>query len=366
MSVDTDLKRTPLYEEHLALKARMVPFGGWAMPVQYEGILAEHLHTRKAVTLFDISHMGEFIIEGDLNESGLDRIVTMSLKDLPVKASRYGTILNEQGGIIDDLIVFRLEEKKWFIVVNGATTEKDVAHFRKYLTNNARFTDVTFQTGKLDIQGPQSREILKRLVPAIDRLQYYAFDFFDLLGEHVLISRTGYTGELGYEIFYPWDKTVDLWKALLAHKEVKPAGLGARDILRLEVGYSLYGHELNDHISPLEAGLTRFIDFDKDFMGKDVLLKQQHNGLKRKLVGFVSDSRRSPRAEQVIFDSDEKEIGIVTSGTFSPTINKGIGLGFVAVDCSGSGEKILFGDAKNKVSAIISSKVFYKGGSLKK
>ena len=365
MSLQTDLKRTPLYDEHLKLNARIVPFGGWEMPVQYEGIIDEYTQTRQAVTVFDICHMGEFIIEGNERDSGLDRIVTMTLGDLPVKSSRYGLILNEEGGVVDDLIVFRLEPEKWFIVVNGATTEKDASHFQKHLTPEARFTDVSLQTGKLDLQGPLAREVLSFFVDDIKKLDYFKFDFFNLLGQNVLISRTGYTGELGYEIFYPWDQTKELWQALLKDKRVRPAGLGARDLLRLEMGYSLYGHEIDENTSPLEAGLKRFIDFKKDFLGKDALLKQMDRGIQRTLVGFTSDTRRSPRSEQKIFSAQNQEVGVVTSGGFSPSLEKGIGLGYVPMAQSQLGTKIFFGDEKNKSPAVISEKVFYKKGSLR-
>ncbi|HLF17281.1 MAG TPA: glycine cleavage system aminomethyltransferase GcvT [Candidatus Omnitrophota bacterium] len=365
MDTQTSLKRTPLYEAHLALNAKMVPFGGWEMPLQYEGILAEYEQTRKRCAIFDISHMGEFIVEGDAKISGLERIVTMPLSDMPVRTSRYGTMLNEAGGTIDDCIVFRLETEKWFIVVNGATTEKDAAHIRKNLTKQSTFKDVTFDLGKIDIQGPLSRDILKALAPQVTRLAYFQFDFFDLLGENVLISRTGYTGELGYEIFYPWDKTEKLWKEFLKNDKVKPAGLGARDVLRLEVGYSLYGHELDETINPLEAGLARFVDFNKDFIGKDALLKLKEKGLKRKIVGVISDNRRSPRQSNKIFSENDEEIGYVTSGTFSPSVTRGIGLGFVKCGFEAQDKKIFFGDEKNKNSAMITSKIFYKSGSLK-
>lgn len=365
MTTTDILKKTPLYENHLSLNARMVPFGGWNMPVQYEGILAEYKATREQAAIFDISHMGEFIIEGDCVASGLDRIVTMSLKDLPVHSSRYGLILNEQGGAIDDLIVFRMEEKKWFIVVNAATIEKDAAHFCANLKDKKVFSDISARTGKIDIQGPRSREIMKKLVASIEKLNYFTFDFFDLLGENVLISRTGYTGELGYEIFYPSDKIARLWEVLLEFDDVKPAGLGARDVLRLEAGYSLYGHELDETISPLEAGLSRFIDFEKEFIGKDVLLKQKQEGLKRKIVGLISQTRRSPRAEYKIYNVDQREIGQITSGTFSPSLNKGIGLGFVDCAAGEKGANVFFGDDKAKIQAVIAGRIFYKNSSIK-
>jgi len=362
MPSQKSLQKTPLHNEHLALKARMVPFGGWEMPVQYEGILNEHAHTREAVSIFDISHMGEFIVEGDCIESGLDRIVTMSLRDLPVKSCRYGCILNERGGVIDDLIIFRLEEKKWFFVVNGATTKKDALHFQAHLTEKSSFRDVSLQTGKIDIQGPLARDVLSSFVADIGKLDYYTFDRFDLLGEHVLISRTGYTGELGYEIYFPWEKTKDLWRELIRRDNVKPAGLGARDVLRLEMGYSLYGHELGEDISPLESGLGRFIDFDKDFIGKEDLLKQKKEGVRQRIAGISSEGRRAPRPGHKIYLDSGEEVGIITSGTFSPSLNKGIGLGFVAAQYAGHGSTVFFGNSKSKGTIV--PRTFYQGGSL--
>lgn len=365
MAFDKTLKHTPLYTEHLALQAKMVPFGGWQMPVQYNGILEEYHNTRRTASLFDISHMGEFMISGDPVTTGLDRIVTQSIVNMPIKSCRYGTILNEQGGVIDDLIVFRIEQEKWFIVVNGATTQKDALHFQANLTEKSSFEDVSMRIGKLDLQGPMSRNILKQFIADIEKLDYYTFDFFDLLGENVLVSRTGYTGELGYEIYYPWDRTVFLWKALLSSTEVNPAGLGARDMLRLEVGYSLYGHELDENISALESGLKRFIDFDKDFIGKDAIVRQSQEPLKRKLIGLISETRRSPRSEQNIYSRDGKKIGVVTSGSFSPYLEKGIGLGLVEGADLTVGSPIKFGNDKNQENAVVSNKNFFKSGSLK-
>jgi len=361
------LLKTCLNAEHIALGAKMVPFGGWEMPVQYEGIISEYEATRKIVTMFDISHMGEFIIEGDYKESGLDYLVSMRLSDMPIKTSRYGFLLNKDGGVIDDLIVFRLEQRKWMLVVNAATIKKDFDHIKKFTGNNCILKDISNETGKLDIQGPKSREILASFIPAAKNLEYYNFDIINLLGEQVIISRTGYTGELGFEVFLSENKTKELWKELLKNDMVKPAGLGARDILRLEVGYPLYGHELNEKISPLEAGLSKFVDLEKDFLGKDALLKQKQSGVKRKLVGLISESRKSPRAEQKIIYQD-CECGYVTSGSFSPALNRGIGLALVNSEYSEKikkGDKVLFSDGKNNQPAVVSERIFYKNGSLK-
>src|SRR3989338_8372397 len=268
MLSDTTLKQTPLYQEHLNLKAKMVPFGGWDMPLQYEGIIAEYQDTRKGVTVFDTSHMGEFIVEGDPVKSGLDKLITQPLADMPLKTCRYGALLNDRGGVMDDLIVYRLATEKWMVVVNAGNMEKDDRQFRKHIASS-KFRNVSSETGKLDIQGPMSRKILSSLVEDIEKLDYYTFDEFDVLGERVIVSRTGYTGELGYEIYFPWDKIAELWREVLK-RGAKPAGLGVRDVLRIEMGYSLYSHELEEHILPLEAGLNKFIDWNKDLDRKSV------------------------------------------------------------------------------------------------
>lgn len=354
-----EIKKTVLYDQHVALKARMIPFGGWMMPVQYAGILAEHHQTRNAVSLFDTSHMGEFVVHGDCMETGLDRLVTMRLADMKLKTCRYGFLLNEQGTVMDDLIVYRVGEQEWFVVVNGATIEKDAAQFRAHLSAPSCFKDVSLRTGKIDVQGPHSVEMLKALVPGIDALKYYAFDFFELLGERMLISRTGYTGECGFELYPSVDKTVQVWEMLMAYENVKPAGLGARDVLRLEKGFSLYGHELSDTITPLEAGLSKFVDFEKDFIGKSALLEMKQRGRPRKCVGFVSNSRRSPREGQQIYAQSGDEIGVVTSGTFSPCLERGIGLGLIRSQGAVLDDVVFFGNEKNKTEAIIRSRTFY-------
>ncbi|MCA9401425.1 MAG: glycine cleavage system protein T, partial [Candidatus Omnitrophica bacterium] len=302
---------------------------------------------------------------GQLQKSGLDGIVTQALDDLPVLSCRYGTMLNESGGIIDDLIVFREDVEKWFLVVNGATTDKDVAHIQNHLTDDAVFKDLSSDLGKLDLQGPLSREVLKKLAPGIERLNYYSFDYFELLGEKVLISRTGYTGELGYEIYFPWEETPELWNALLQDDRVQPAGLGARDILRLEVGYSLYGHELSEVINPIEGGLKKFINFDKNFIGKNALMQYLNDGIARKTVGILSQNRKSPRAGDKIYTPELEEIGEVTSGSFSPCLKKGIGLGLISKPEAQLNEPILIGNLESQFSANIASKFFFKDGSLK-
>ncbi len=359
------LKQTPLYQKHIGLHARMVGFGGWDMPLQYEGIIVEYESTRKQVTVFDTSHMGEFILKGDCRACGLDRLVSSRIIDMPVQSCRYGMILNASGGVMDDLIVYRLGQEEWMIVVNAATTEKDFNHFRSHLTKQSVLNNVSASTGKLDIQGPWAMEFLKDFIPGLTKLDYYTFAHFMILGERAIVSRTGYTGELGYEIYFPANRIAQLWDKIFENPKVKPAGLGARDLLRIEMGYSLYGHELSDVITPLEAGLSKFVDFEKEFIGKEVLLTLRKEGPSRKMAYFVCDSRRAPRSDFRIYSTDSEEIGIVTSGTFSPELKKGIGMGFVANEYVSPGKKILIGDATNKIEACTTSRPFYKKSSLK-
>jgi aminomethyltransferase len=343
----------------------MVPFAGWEMALQYsDGILKEHEANRKGCSIFDCSHMGEFLIDGDPVTSGLDRIVTQSIVDQPVGTCRYGMALNDAGGTIDDLIVYRLAPEKWMVVVNASNIEKDAAHFRKHLTPRAKFVDISCQTAKLDIQGPLSRDVLKAFAPGIEKLDHYTFDIFNVLGEDVIVSRTGYTGELGYEIYYPWDKAVQLWSAVLADKRVRPTGLGVRDVLRIEVCYPLYGHELSEGIAPVEAGLKRFVDMTKEFIGKSALAAMQA-GPARKIIHFVSDSRRAPRQGHQIFLKDGVVIGEVVSGTFSPALGFGVGIGFIKKEFTGTAKDIIFGDEKLRLEAQTAARPFYKTGSLK-
>jgi len=360
--VEIPLNSTPLADEHVALGAKMVGFGGWNMPLQYESILAEWEYNRKTVSLFDCSHMGEFFIKGDARACGLDRIVTQTIVDMPVNSCRYGAMLDHSGGIIDDLIVYRKGPEDWMIVVNAANIEKDAGHFRAHLNSSAHFEDASFKTAKLDLQGPRSRDVLKALAPGIEGLDYYTFGDYSIKGIPCLISRTGYTGELGFEIYCPWENCKEIWKTILPHDTVKPTGLGVRDVLRVEMCYSLYGHELDESISPLEAGLDKFIDGQKDLIGRQALMAKAPS---RAIGYFVSASRKSPRAGNKIFDAAGFEIGAVTSGTFSPALQAGIGIGFMSRHSKDAGVEVFFGDEKSKSAAVVAKRPFYKNGSLK-
>ncbi len=363
METQVSLKNTPLSKDHIALGAKMAPFAGWNMPIQYEGILAETLATRKTCACFDICHMGEFLVKGDCKRSGLDALVTAKLDNLGVGACRYSSLLNKDGGVLDDLIIYRKKQDEWMVVVNAATIEKDKKQFLTHLSKDSQFIDLSAKLGKIDLQGPLSRDVLASLIPSAQKLDYYTFTETDVLGEENIVSRTGYTGELGFEIYASVDKIRSVWMALLKDKRVKPAGLGARDVLRLEMGYSLYGQDIDEGTTPLEAGLERFIDLTKDFIGKEALLKQKKAGLKRARLFFQATSRRSPRHNHKIYVSG-KEIGTVTSGSYSPHLEKGIGMGFTAAPLD-KDARILVGDDTLKIEALVCDKPFIKKTSLK-
>ncbi len=358
------LKQTPLSSRHRNMQALMAPFGGWDMPIQYEGILAEHAWCRNQAALFDICHMGELLFEGDLESDGLEGVFTFSVKTIPVGRSRYGFLLNEAGGIIDDLIVFRLAENRVMIVVNAATCDNDFQVIKGRLSGGL-FENITAETGKLDLQGPLSRQVLTDLIGSeITSIPYFKFINMQVLGSDAIVSRTGYTGELGYEIFLPAAKVCELWDLLLKDQRVKAAGLGARDLLRLEVGYSLYGSDIDENTTPLEAGLEMFVNFDKFFVGKQALLDQKEKGLVRKKIAFRVNGRRAPRHDYEIC-SHGNVAGNVTSGVFSPLLGCGIGLGYIKFDLAEIGSDLTVRHDRISMEATICDLPFFNNGSLR-
>ncbi len=364
MSESEKLNLTQLNAEHRQLGALMAPFGGWDMPIQYEGIIAEHRWCREKAALFDICHMGEFLFKGDFAEAGLEDMFTFSVKAIPVGRSKYGFLLNEKGGVIDDLIVFRISDNEVMIVVNAATAPNDFRVIASRLTGG-EFTDITGSTAKLDLQGPLSRDVMVELFgKAVAQIPYFRFISMKILGVDAIVSRTGYTGELGYEIFLPASKVVELWEKLLADGRVKPAGLGARDVLRLEVGYSLYGSDIDELTTPLEAGLDAFVNMDKNFVGRDALIEQQEKGLSRMKVAFRVGSRRTPRHGFSIC-AKERKIGEVTSGVFSPMLGCGIGIGFVEPGYEKNGTVLTVSQDRAVMDAEVCALPFYCGGSLR-
>lgn len=345
MNQDGTLKRTPLYSCHGKAGARMVPFSGWQMPVQYQtGIIAEHLHTREKAGLFDICHMGEFYVRGENACEQLEHVVTRKLTGMEVGQCRYGMMLNEAGGVIDDLIVFRTGEVEYMLVVNAGTREKDFNWIKKHI--DCELTDASDSISKIDIQGPLSVDVTASIfgegIRGLKRFRFASFQYEDF---EVLVSRTGYTGEEGFELFYPAEKAEVLWNRFLANEQVIPVGLGARDTLRLEKCYSLYGHELDEEHTPVEADLLRFVRMDKEFIGREAVQQQMEAGTEYKLVPFVSEGRRSPRAGFSI-QIDGKNAGTATSGVFSPSMKQSIGMGYIRCEYAEEGREIVLTDGK--------------------
>lgn len=340
----------------------MVSFSGWNMPVQYTGIIEEHLHTREKVSIFDICHMGEFFLKGPGAEKALSRLVTCRTDNMPEGKCRYGFLLNDSGGIVDDLIVFKISPEEYMLVVNAGTVEKDFAWLTANLPPGIDFSDESDNIAKIDIQGPLSGDIISRMAgkDVIDNLRRYWFLKINLYGIEVLLSRTGYTGELGYELFFPKEHAVSIWDKLNSFEEVMPNGLGARDTLRLEMGYSLYGSDIDEKHTPFESNLSRFVYMDKGFIGKEALLRQEHDGFDRKLTGFICDARRSARGHFSVMSGD-KITGEVTSGAFSPCLKRAIGLAYMDKTCVIENNGIILTDGKVRIPAKVSSIPIYKG-----
>ena len=323
--MNTDLLTTPLTSRHRELGAKMAPFAGYDMPVQYPaGILAEHAHTRTKASVFDICHMGEFMITGTGTAEALDNLLTHDVPALPVGRCRYGFMLNEQGGIIDDLIIYRLGGDGFMLVVNGARREIDFSWLSRRLPGQVRLDDVSDGTGKIDLQGPGSLPVLEAVLGGGWRdLPYFSFRARTWQGLEVLVSRTGYTGELGYELYVPAGLTPELWDALLEHPEVAPAGLGARDTLRLEVGLPLYGQDLDEDHTPMESGYGFFAKKDREFVGRAGL-----GDVRQRLVGLEVAGRRSPRHNDPVLVGGQA-VGVVTSGSFAPSLGHCVALAWV-------------------------------------
>jgi len=334
MKVDDKMKRTPLYEFHVSHGARLIPFSGWEMPVQYTSILEEHRAVRETAGLFDVSHMGEINVNGKDAEAFLDYMMTNDISKLKEGRALYTIMCYPDGGCVDDLLVYRLKRDSFLLCVNASNIEKDFDWLGENKNNfECAVENVSESYGQLALQGPKSVEILSRLVEGVDEVKRFGFIKVNLLDKDVLISRTGYTGEDGFEIYCSAEDSPSIAEAIMAKGEtfgLKLAGLGARDSLRLEAGYPLYGHEISKEISPLEAGLGFAVKLGKgcDFIGKIALQKQKEEGLSRTIVHFKLDSRRIARQEAKVF-SGEACIGEVVSGTLSPVLNQPIGSALV-------------------------------------
>lgn len=328
------MRKTALYEIHKELGARIVEFAGWNMPVQYEGVREEHFAVREAAGLFDVSHMGEIEVSGKDAAAFCQWITTNDVSSMDICQAQYTIFCNHGGGVVDDVILYKLSDEKFLFCVNAANTAKDL----EWVMNSKRGYDVEIadksgEFSQLALQGPRSERILSEtLGEDFSRLKRFRFTIIEWKGAQLLVARTGYTGEDGFEIFLPWDRGPELWNGIMEtgkSYDIKPCGLGSRDTLRLEMGYSLYGHEIDEDINPLEAGLGRYVKMENgDFLGKDALVKALEAGLKNKIVGFEMIDRGIPRQGYGIFKNGAF-LGNVTSGTFSPCLEKPIGMGYL-------------------------------------
>ena len=360
------MKNTALTDVHIALGAKMVPFAGYNMPVQYEGVTSEHETVRNGVGVFDVSHMGEFLIEGPKALELIQNVCSNDASKLTIGKAQYSCLPNEDGGIVDDLIVYRIKEETYLLVVNASNIEKDWDWIASKNSVGATMRNLSEDYSLLAIQGPKAVEAMQSLTSHdLSQIKFYNFVVGDFAGiDYVIISATGYTGSGGFEIYCKNSEVKQIWdKVFEAGKDygIKPIGLAARDTLRLEMGYCLYGNDIDDTTSPIEAGLSWICKFNKPFTNSEALEKEKLHGPERKLVAFELDERGIPRHDYDIVDGQGKTIGRVTSGTMSPSLGKGIGLGYVPSVFAEEGSKINIQIRKNAIPATVVKLPFYKG-----
>jgi aminomethyltransferase len=361
------MKNTALTHIHEALGAKLVEFAGYSMPVQYEGVNAEHETVRESVGVFDVSHMGEFLISGDKALQLIQKVTSNDAEKLQIGDAQYSCFPNEDGGIVDDLICYRIKEKTYMLVVNASNIEKDWNWISKYNKEiGAEMKDLSEGYSLLAIQGPKAVEAMQSLTSEnLDAIKFYTFKVNDFAGiDNVIISATGYTGSGGFEIYCKNEEVEQIWNKVFeagANYGIKPIGLAARDTLRLEMGYCLYGNDINDTTSPIEAGLAWITKFSKCFINDDYLKKQKEEGVSKKLVAFELTERGIPRHGYDIVDKDGNKIGIVTSGTMSPSLKKGIGMGYVPTAFTKKGTEIFIQVRKKQLAATVVKLPFYKG-----
>ncbi len=360
------MKKTPLYDEHLRLNGKIVEFAGWQMPVQYSGVVAEHVAVRERVGLFDVSHMGEIWVTGPNAEKALEYMTCNKVSSLYDGKAHYSAILNERGGVVDDIIVYRCSQERFLICVNASNADKDFEWLTKHNPTDATIVNASAEYGQIAVQGPKAIELVTPLVTGADlsTLKYFHFVECEILNSPVIVARTGYTGEDGVEIFVKAEKTVEVWRLFLDHGAVQgvlPCGLGARDSLRLEAALPLHGHELAEDITALESGLGWIVKFDKgDFIGKEALLTQRDAGLPKKLVGFFLDEAGIARQGDAVATLDGTPIGVVASGTKTPTVNKALGMAFVETPYTALDTKLTFVVRGRSISGHVVPLPFYK------
>ena len=359
------MKHTALTPTHIALNAKMVPFAGFSMPVSYEGVNIEHETVRKAVGVFDVSHMGEFLVTGDKALELIQKISSNDAARLVDGKAQYSCMPNEKGGIVDDLIIYRFTAEKYLLVVNAANIEKDWNWISQHNTMDATLRDLSDDYSLLAIQGPKAVEAMQPLTEVdLKDMKFYTFRVAEFAGvENVIISATGYTGSGGFEIYCKQEDTQKVWDAVFeagADFGIKPIGLAARDTLRLEMGLCLYGNDIDETTSPIEAGLGWITKFNKDFINSENLKIEKEKGPERKLIGFELNEKGIPRQDYEIEDENDKKIGIVTSGTMSPSLGTGIGMGYVPTSFSTTGKQIFIRIRKKAVPATVVKPPFYK------
>lgn len=367
------MKKTSLYEKHQALGAKIVPFAGYEMPVSYAGIIEEHNTVRNAVGVFDVSHMGEFIVKGADALDLIQKVTTNDVSKLEIGDVQYSCLPNDKGGIVDDLLVYRLPEdncaageRAYMLVVNASNIEKDWNWINSHNNFKANLTDISEKTTLLAIQGPKAADALQSLTEIdLHGMKYYTFKKGKFAGiENAIVSATGYTGAGGFEIYVDNQYANQLWEAVFEAGKafgIQPIGLGARDTLRLEMGFCLYGNDIDDTTSPIEAGLGWITKLKKgDFIGKSFCINHKENGSERKLVGFVVNDKRPARHGYPVQDADGNEIGIVTSGSTSPSLGYPVGLAYVKTAFSVLGTNILIDIRGKQVEATVTSLPFLK------
>lgn len=359
------MKRTPLYQAHVSAGARLVEFAGWEMPIQYSGVVDEYQTVRTAVGLFDVSHMGRLTVEGRDAVAFLQLVTTTNLERLAVGAAHYSMVLNPAGGIKDDIFIYRLASTRFLVCVNASNREKIFSWFcAKAPQGDVRLEDESDSLVQVALQGPRSPEVLRAVCPdAAERLKPRQCLETAVLGAPAIVSRTGYTGEVGYELYLPAPSATKVWEALIgtgARAGIKPCGLGARDLLRLEVGYLLYGNDIDEQTTPLEANAAFAVDFTKgEFIGRQPLLEQKDMGPAKILVGFELIEKGVPRHGMKVL-AGGREIGVVTSGNFSPLLQKGIGLASVAASFSEPGNRFQVDIRGRLQEAVVVKPPFYK------
>lgn len=360
------MKNTALSHVHEALGAKMVPFAGYNMPVQYEGVNVEHETVRKGVGVFDVSHMGEFFLKGENALALIQKVTTNDASKLVPGKAQYTCMPNADGGIVDDLIIYMIAEGEYMLVVNASNIEKDWNWISQHNDLNVVMENRSEDWSLLAIQGPKAAEAMQSLTSVdLSAIKFYTFEITDFAGiPNVVVSATGYTGSGGFEVYVKNEDVEELWKKVFeagADWGIQPIGLAARDTLRLEMGYCLYGNDIDDTTSPIEAGLGWITKFTKDFVNAEALKAQKEAGVTRKLVAFELTDRGIPRKDYEIVDTEGTVIGKVTSGTMSPSLGKGIGLGYVTIENSKVDSDILIQIRKKQIAAKVVKLPFYKG-----